>query len=499
MKLKSNVKTLLLIGFLGFNTFLGKSQSTYFTTFKDSLNDFCSYIIEDSSSSILGAGFSSTILSDKSTWISSIWRITSNDTLCKHYFFNDTSSQFNYIEQRGNTYHIIATLLLPPEYDVSLIQDIQLDSNLNIISRSNITRLTSLFLIDNKIRKLGNRIYILGWERNDSCSYDVVLKTSLDFDSLDYIRLWPRTINLMDCMLSQDSSKFLLFTMNYNNIPGCELIEFDTSFSNYTVKNLPYRYWPGTFDFDILYESDITAEWITDSTFLIGCTHIQSQNNQADPELSLGFSILDSSLTTAPVYYIGTPDTIDYAGVITSFDIDNSNKILFCGTKNRVADFFPGVPSWIIAGKFNQNFNTDYLRFYGGDAFYLTHSILSTSDGGSVIMGRKFDYLTQENEWDVFFLKLNSEGLIVNNHYTEIEKTTAILIYPNPSADIIKIETTISEGFVRIFTSEGVLIETNKFNSPQFNLNISNLSSGLYICVLRDYSGNYITSKFIKN
>lgn len=488
----------ILILFI-FLTFLGKSQSTYFRIFSDSLNDFCNYTIEDSNSSILGVGSSSLVLSDRGTWRAAIWKIQENgDTLSKHYYFNDTSSQFNFIEQRDTNYHVIATLFLPPEYNISILQEIILDSNLNIISRSKIVRLNLLFLIDNIVRKLGNEYYILGGEKHGIIYHDVVLKTSLDFDSISYNILWPRSAGLMDCMLSQDSTKFWLFTSKYNNTPGSELIEFDFGFSNYTVKDFPYKYWPGTFDYEVNYKDNITAKWLTDSTFLVGCTHIQTHDFLNNIECSLGFSILDTTISLVPIEYIGVPDTNDYAGIIRNFDFNTYNDIIFCGTKNRSYEFFPTELSWVIAGKLFEDLSTEYLRYYGGDAYYLTHSIIPTSDGGSLIMGRRYDHEMQIGEWDVFFLKINNDGLIVNNNYIKTVTVPRIWIYPNPSKDILRLETTIPKGLVRIYTCGGVLIKTSTFNSSQFNLAISNLSSGLYTCVLSDYSGNYVTSKFIK-
>ena len=207
---------------------------------------------------------------------------------------------------------------------------------------------------------------------------------------------------------------------------------------------------------------------------------------------------MDSSLSLVPVHYFSNPDTIDYAGFMTNQDFITTDEIFFCGNKNVIAMFYPPFPSWIIAGKLNNQLESEYVNYYGGDAYYCTHSIKATSDGGSIIIGKRFDYLTQNNEWDVTFLKLNSEGLITDTKYLPCHITDKAWIYPNPADSYLNIESTYSSGEVRIYTTAGILLISENFEGNAFRVDIDRLLPGIYLCEIIDKTGKKITNKICK-
>ncbi|MFA6951267.1 MAG: hypothetical protein WCQ70_11345, partial [Lentimicrobiaceae bacterium] len=429
------------------------AQSSYFMTFHSDKNEKPFDVIEDSNHDILAVGIRDIDDSQEDSYNGMIWKIAANgDTLSRVYSFGDTSIYFNYIEQRGESYYIIGTSFIPPLFEDSKLEVLQLDSDLNVLSKRTIVDRNSYMMIDNKIRKLGDNYYLLGMEETDSCNYDIVIKLSEDFSLNNFYRIWEKRCKLMDCLLSPDSNQFWLFTAGYNEEFGPELSVFDTSMNFIQLKNFPYKLWPGTGDLETGYLRNLTVKWYTDTTFLVICNHEQTYNNGDILVQELGASVMDSSLSLVPVHYFSNPDTIDYAGFMTNQDFITTDEIFFCGNKNVIAMFYPPFPSWIIAGKLNNQLESEYVNYFGGDAYYRTHSIKATSDGGSIIIGKRYDHLTQNYEWDVTFLKLNSEGLITDTKYLPCHITDKAWIYPNPADSYLNIESTYSSGEVRIYT-----------------------------------------------
>jgi len=76
------------------------------------------------------------------------------------------------------------------------------------------------------------------------------------------------------------------------------------------------------------------------------------------------------------------------------------------------------------------------------------------------------------------------------------ELLTEVVIYPNPESDQIQFNITKPMD-TKIWTSTGSLVYSKQVH-PNENINISNLSSGLYFVTLDDGSGQSVSLKFVK-
>jgi len=273
-------------------------------TFHSDKNEKSFDVIEDSNHDILAVGVRSIDDSQEDSYKGMIWKIAANgDTLSRAYSFGDTSIYFNYIEQRGESYYIIGTSFIPPLFEDSKLEILQLDSDLNVLSKRTIVNHHDFIMIDNKIRKLGDKYYILAWEETDTCNYDIVIKLSEDFSLNNFYRIWEKRCKLMDCLLSPDSSQFWLFTDGYNTDYGPELSVFDTSMNFIQLKNFPLKNNPSTGDLETAYEGKLTVKWYTDTTFIVCCNHCRTYNNWEIDIHDIGISVLDSSMSLVPVHY----------------------------------------------------------------------------------------------------------------------------------------------------------------------------------------------------
>jgi hypothetical protein len=291
----------------------------------------------------------------------------------------------------------------------------------------------------------------------------------------------------MDCILDSDSSHLLSFTRGMAT--GDEMMTLDMDLNILERKGFPNLVQNGNVIDN--YTSNMTVKIDSDTSFLVGSNHWRSYDfiDQYD----IGFSKLNRSLDRAPVNYIGSVDTVDFASSCRSFDCVNNDDIYFAGTKNNIFDFYPQDPSWILAGKLNSNLQIEYERLYGGDANYKTMDIKCTSDGGYLIGAIRFDYLTQNNEWDVVFYKLNQDGLITDSQ-NEVKPTLNLKVYPNPVTESFTIDLPES-GTIELFSILNQKVLESRVNRGVNFTDISTLKSGFYL--LKYTSKHFNASKLI--
>lgn len=304
----------------------------------------------------------------------------------------------------------------------------------------------------------------------------------------------------MDCIPAPDSMHLYIFTYGLTDmIDGVDALYItDTVLNVVEIKDMPYYFNNSTATLEVEYREKLSAKWITDSTFLIGCNHrIVDFDIPPIGQDYIGFSELDTTMSLVPITFIGSPDTNDVAGDFQCFDFMNNNRIFYTGTKGRISTFFPQDPSWIRTGMMDRNRNIIYERIYGGDAYYIPLIIKALTDNGSIIAAYRYDHLTQGPEYDVSFFKLNEQGLITNI-ISKIDNNTNIKIYPNPVSETLNIELTTESAKLKLYSIYGTLLLKSDLSLGYNTLNISNLRSQVYILEVTDEFNNRYFTKIIK-
>jgi hypothetical protein len=419
-----------------------------------------------------------------------IWKIGINqDTISRSFSWGDTTCVFNFVEiQSENLICVIGKVNLPPDYTHSYTVICKFDSQLNLISKEYINIPLNKLRESLVVRHLDHSYYILGYEL-DSLNYQTACITKLDsnFHYLNY-KTYPYPGRFMDCILDSDSSHLLAFTYGMT-LSKDEMITLDFELNIVETKIFPY--FNQNWNVIVYYSNNMTVKMFSDSSFLVGCNHWRSYDNI--DQYDIGFSILKNSLDRVPINYIGAVDTVDYASFGRTFDFINTDNIYYAGTKNNIIDYFPQEPSWILTGKLNSNLQINYERLYGGDANYKVVDLKCTSDGGYIIGAIRFDYLTQNNEWDVVFYKLNHDGLITNaqnNLYPDLN----LNLYPNPVTDGFNIDLPES-GTMELFSILNQKVLELQVNKGLIYSDISTLNPGFYL--LKYTSKHFNASKLI--
>jgi|GEM_PF-1564432 len=192
------------------------------------------------------------------------------------------------------------------------------------------------------------------------------------------------------------------------------------------------------------------------------------------------FGTLDQKyLTPMSNYLILTNAAIsNNPGNANSFVFDLVNNVNWTATSDQ---------NWLTLAA-SQNKNTANVIFGSGDAkLTLTaetnnsgstrsSSIIISGDGG---VASKTVVVTQT-------------GILANQE----AKTFVTVIYPNPTSDILNIQTDQKISKIEIYDTSGKLLKSNSGNEK--NIKVSELAKGLYL--IKIYSDNHIINyKFIKN
>lgn len=497
------LRYLIILLLIAFFSNQGKPQSSFQVTFRSPLNEYFTSMIEDKNGNYLAVG-QQRYYNQFETNKGVVWRISHNgDTLSKVFSFGDTASVFNQILLNNDCYcTIIGGLTLAPDFNTSYILILDLDTNLNIVNQKVIQPFPYKGAGFSRMIQSNTAIYGLGEaiDQNDIVNPSII-KLNNEFNLVG-VQTYPFyngtgvfSGEFVDAIFSSDSSQIWTFPRKFSpdNSSYYDLMIVDTSLNFISIKEFPYGLYPYFGDFD----NSLSVKWITDSTFLIGGDYWH-QYYPAPSQFDIGFAEFDSSMVSAPIHTFGAVDTMDYAGFINTFTFVNSDSIYFTGTKRLVAGFFPEKVSWIYAGMFNRNYQLYYERFYGGDAHYWVEGILRTSDGGSLISALRYDFNTQNDERDVFFLKLTPEGLITSKRENKQCPYLPFAIYPNPGSDILHLDLVISEAQFALFNLNGLALKTLLIKEGENHINCSDLTQGYYLVKVTNPSGEVFTQKWIK-
>lgn len=423
-----------------------------------------------------------------------IWQFSSlGDTLTKTFAYGDTACLFHQLfELPGQEYLVFGNTFLPPNY--SRLKEplllLRLDSTLNELEHRMILIEGYDNLCISHVERYESLYYISGVVSENSlapfhpCHFTLTaggeiqkcsIATEIVLDKPDY------TPN--DCLIDPRSGRMFTFCDAYDAINV-----YDSAFSFLGKKTFPESFNPNTADIDVFYAGWTTARWLTDSTFLVASLHHRTQNQMSIWDDYLGFSELDTTYSLVPVTHIGNSpgmgelDTVDYPAVRDSFDFRTTDSIFFTGTHNMISWFWPQEPSFIMAGMLNRELQPQYVRYYGGDAYYMARNMVCTSDGGFVIAATRYDYLTQNYENDVFFLKLNPEGQIVGTSKPDVCPESIFNLYPNPASEAFTLLLAPPKAEMQLFSLQGQTVHTQTLTRGENRITCQSLKPGTYLC-----------------
>jgi len=485
------MKFLLMFVFFAQLTILS-GQNTFQVLFSGpNTNDAGSKIIEDNDGNFLVVG--SFVRIESPTRQGMIWKISSaGDTISKIIGDNDSVIQLFYIKQlENNNYKIIGSIGATAS-SINKLLVLELNTSLDIISRKEFELPGFQTISFSYMKKHLNSYYIFfgitGTGANPPNLRDpYFVKLNSNFDTIltrSFSIYGDQTCHEM--LFSPDGSQMWLLSDSYfpELITSCrlQLVVYDTLFNYQRVKTLTRTDMMGL----------AKAKWLTDSTFILAYNHVTFPLQE-----EIAFTETDSTFLFNNNTLIGVSDTIDYIGFGTTVDFISADNIHYVGTKNIISSYWPQQPSWIRVGMLNRQLEPVYERFYGGDAHYRAFSVLSTSDGGAFIAATRYDHNQHNNFNDMFYLKVNDQGLVTNTNRPHICQMVPAIIYPNPAKDMININLSWDKASCFITDITGKQVLQSELINGINRIDTGLLFPGYYLLVIRGGDNQTFTNKMI--
>ncbi|MBC8487873.1 MAG: T9SS type A sorting domain-containing protein [Bacteroidetes bacterium] len=256
---------------------------------------------------------------------------------------------------------------------------------------------------------------------------------------------------------------------NYN-------LEYDTAVSWQVEKFTGYR-----------------TKKINDSEYFI----IGSIDNMMPPYINenfdMAFLVIDENANIQTINSYGVLDTNDREGDIDFINIDT---LFFGGTKNYTCG---AADTWFTLYKTNYDGDIFFTRYYGGHGKYSLHRVITTDDGGCVMVGTYWDFYNYPNpkQHDIVIMKVDENGLISNLDEHIPFEVTDIIVYPNPGNDFIKINTALQNLVFTLFDIKGDQIMEKEFDKSA-SINTQHLQVGIYLYKIQQFGKEVKSGKWIK-
>jgi len=223
-----------------------------------------------------------------------------------------------------------------------------------------------------------------------------------------------------------------------------------------------------------------TVKWVSDTTLVYVCEEFILD----DSDRGIGALIFSPQDTTIiKSSYIGVPDTASFPAFRESVVTDTSNNIFIGGMKNiEISNpFWSTNKDWFCLSKFDKQMNPIWTKYYGGDAYYNLWTIKETQDGGCLMLGMRYDYLTQGYEHDIYIVRVDGNGLVTSTNDMPPLTVSEAIVYPNPGSTQLTIETALKDLQFELYNTNGQTVVSQPVNNGTATVNTSALPAGVYL------------------
>ena len=355
----------------------------------------------------------------------------------------------------------------------------EIDENIEILSRNTVFSLNNILLRPWKTTiKNDSTILLLSIRRDLSFTYppvqSIITEIRLPADS---IRSYVSNIEIpcipQDILYIPKNNETHVFYFGshlYDN-SLIKILKLDEMLNGITTMETPA---------DMITTACATS--LTDSTYLLTSTAFPSSGITTTNDIAV-YRLDEDGNGINGIQYNNHPDTILYGGAGTN-TIIIKDTIFVVGMHNKdPSTIWQTTPIWIQITRLDMDLNILSHYFYGGDAVYAPYCIIPTLDDGMLITGYMWDYNSGEMQHDIFALKLNSDGLIVDVPENASWQATEAITYPNPAQDFVNIEFSqlYQSASFQLIDIGGKMVLEKQLTANRQSVNISAIPAGTYV------------------
>jgi hypothetical protein len=378
------------------------------------------------------------------------------------------------------------------------------DSNLDSVSSAEINLPDSLYiwlLHDAILTKNGHIVSLI----DDMPHRKVlILESSLSGDSISFNQIAPQTPSYVFSIMEKPESDGYYLTADgyFNGIIGYAfnyIITLDTNLNYVKQDSLPgscaYYSQIRPFNNSILVAGRAKRIWFNaNPVYLTEEYCIEKLDNVLQPvkQVFLSHVVLNHSGDSEN-------DTISYPALARNFDFVDTNNIFTAHYREYPMLYYPSLYNYFVVSKFNSNLDLQWQYYFGFDAYYFVWQITALKDGGCFVSGSRYDYQTQNEEYDIFCLKLDSSGIFTSSSEPNLAIHSA-LVFPNPGNDVLYVESgpQVLGCYFQLYDLQGIKVSEQILTANQQQINTQFLSSGLYIWRIVKKGKIVDTGKWIK-
>lgn len=471
------------------------SQSTFFKRFQTTDNSCGVKSIETPSHDFLiigGNGFYSSFPQGM------IMKINSNGDLIEKLVFHDDVNASNLLTINQSTSFEGQYLLTG--YKDSIVDNVSnciiklyiINDSITFLSERSFNSGPELFVYPWQLKPGGNNSFYLlctvdSVNQPTSSGQFCVIKFNIELDSISAYFPQGSSSHIGDLLYDEKQKKVDIFYFGpYITKSGSSMkvLELDSNLNYIASLSLPEN---------IITEP--SATYLTDTTYILtGVTHKMAIAQFISTYL---MTYDHDSLKRQQIF--GDPDTVLYAGATPNTAI-NGESIFISGLYNIHPFEYPwqSTPSWIQVTRLDRSLNIISNNFYGGDAFYSPYSIIATSDGGAFLTGFRYDL--QTHLFDVFALKVDTNGAVTGEVENERTDIAGAILAPNPAHDkvsaIVGAQYTSADLFLYDLNGKQVFYKQLQNNRQIFD--ISGLKPGSYFYLFTSRNKKIGKGKLVK-
>ncbi len=300
----------------------------------------------------------------------------------------------------------------------------------------------------------------------------------------------PYYMYILKCNPNKESCTFKLF----DNIAECQaIIEKNTHDGYYafisTILQGEFKLLrmdsafsiQSSFSFSPSYYNMLSAQWVND-TNIVFASEMWYFNPSNVLNREIGVLLLNPEDTIISQAYIGNADTIVYPAFRRSIAVYNPGTIYIGGTKNMdTHTAWSTQKSWYSLSKLDEQMNVVWTKYYGGDAYYTMWTTKETQDGGCLMLGTRYDYLTQNYERDIYIVRVDGNGLVTSTNDMPPLTVSEAIVYPNSGSTQLTIETALKDLQFELYSTNGQTVVTQPVNNGTTTINTSALPAGVYL------------------
>lgn len=264
------------------------------------------------------------------------------------------------------------------------------------------------------------------------------------------------------------------------------IMKFNPDFSEHSLIDMPG-----------LFYGLSSGKWLNDTNMIIVGIFLRNTSPPQDDDICA--YLLDTNCNPIDHIFLGDEDIVDYDAWNQGVDFKRKDIIFIGGTTPFPFSTFPPIPSQFLLSVVDSAFNLKWQERYGGDAYYELFNVLATRDGGCLMVGARYDYLTQEEEHDIFLKKVYPPDSLYNNINDLNQEVISVELFPNPGKDYISIKCKkYSIKKIEFFNYNGIQILEKRIKDNGTIIHVQNIPPGIYIYRVTANNNSIHTGKWIK-